>query len=48
MQRFHLIRDYQVVFRVESVRYLFQSVFVGSRERNHQAFHSDAFKQVTK
>jgi hypothetical protein len=32
MQRFHLVRDYQVVFRVESVRYLFQSVFVGSRE----------------
>lgn len=38
MQRFHLVRDYQVVFRVESVRYLFQSVFVEVEKETIELF----------
>lgn len=38
MQRFHLVRDYQVVFRVESVRYLFQSVLLEVEKETIELF----------
>ena len=48
MQCFHFVGDYQIVLGIESVRYQFQRVFIGGRERNQGTFHADTFEKVTK